>query len=87
MSPAATRITRSTAASGKRKGRPALRTRSPVKVAMVAGTIILTVVPCSGRVSMMQRPPSLSTCSRAIVMPRPRPDTSVMTGLVVSPER
>ena len=64
---------------------PAL-TRMPLNVASVIGSTMRKVVPAPRAVSMVICPPSFSTFSRTIAMPRPRPEISVRIALVEIPD-
>ena len=55
-------------------------------VLTVRGRSSRIVVPAPRRVSRVTSPPSLSTFSRTIAMPRPRPEMSVTIGLVETPD-
>ena len=54
---------------------------------MAAGTTARTVVPASALVSRRSVPPSWPTRSLTIASPSPWPETAVITGLVLSPDR
>ena len=60
--------------------------KTPLKVAMVSGNSILMRVPECSCVFKDSFPPTFSIFSRTIVIPRPRPDKSVIMGLVEMPD-
>ena len=82
----ATRRMRSILAVGTTKVWPPALTSTPLKVASVTGSTMRNAVPAPRPVSMATVPPSRSTLSRTMAMPRPRPEISVMMALVETPD-
>ena len=72
--------------AGSTNRRSPRRTRMPLNVATVSGSTIRKLVPEQVVDSTLTDPPSFSTFSRTMARPSPRPEISVMIGLVVIPD-
>ena len=86
ISSCATRRMRAIFAVGMTKVWPPAVTSTPLNVASVTGSTMRKVVPAPRTDSRATVPPSRSTFSRTMAMPRPRPEISVMMALVETPD-